>query len=86
MREENIIKYPLSVEKSMRMIEAENKLVFVVDQKATKANIKKAVEKMFNVSVVKVNTLITPKGKKKAYVKLNENSSALDIATDLGLM
>ncbi len=86
MKNENIIKYPLSVEKSMRLIETENKLAFVVDRKSTKTEIKKAVEETFNVKITKVNTLITPQGKKKAYVKLSEESSALDIATDLGLM
>jgi len=40
----NVIKYPLSTEKSIRLMEAENKLIFVVDRKAAKKDIKKAIE------------------------------------------
>jgi len=81
-----IIKYPLNTEKSIRLMEAENKLVFVVDLKAKKPEIKKAIEKTFNVKVIKVTTLVTPKGQKRAYVRMAEETPALDIATDLGLM
>ena len=80
------IKYPLSTEKSVRLMESDNKLSFIVDRKATKQNIKKEFEKMFNVKVVKVNTLITPLGLKKAYIKLSKETPAIDIATRLGLM
>ncbi|MFC1723958.1 50S ribosomal protein L23 [Nanoarchaeota archaeon] len=81
-----VIKHPLNTEKSIRLMESDNKLVFVVDLKAKKPDIKEAVERTFNVKVLKVNTLITPKGQKKAYVKLAQENPALDIATDLGLM
>ena len=50
-----ILKYPLSTEKSIRQIEFENKLVFVVDRKATKPAVKKAVEELFKVKVAAVN-------------------------------
>ena len=62
-----------------------NKLIFIVDKKAKKPEIKKAIEEIFKVKVLKVNTLIT-KGKKKAYVKLSPDTPAIDIATQLGLM
>ncbi len=81
-----IIKHPLSTEKSLRLMESENKLIFVVDDKAKKHEIKKAVEKMFKAKVLKVNTLITPKGEKRAYVKFSMDTPAIDIATNLGLM
>jgi len=81
-----VIKHPLSTEKSIRIMEAENKLVFVVDRKAKKIDIKKAVEDIFKSKVVKVNTFIGPDSKKRAYVKLSEETPALDIATNLGLM
>ena len=86
MQVEKVIKYPLSTEKSIRLMEAENKLIFVVDLKANKQEIKEAVEKTFQVKVVKVTTLVTPKGQKRAYVRLSPDTPALDIATDLGLM
>ena len=80
-----IIKYPLATEKAVRLMESENKIFFVVNPKAKKADIKKAVEEMFKVKVIKVNTLIT-KGEKRAYVKLHPDNLALDIATKLGIM
>lgn len=80
------IKYPISTEKAVRLMESDNKLTFIVERKATKQDIKKEIEKMFNVKVIKVNTLITPLGMKKAYVKLSKETPAIDIATKLGLM
>lgn len=82
----SIIGYPLNTEKAVRITEMENKLVFVVDRKATKEKIKKAVEDAFKVKVEKVNTFISNKGKKKAYVQLNFDTPAMDIITKLGLM
>ena len=86
MEIEQVIKYPLATEKSIRLMESENKLIFVVSLRSNKAEIKEAIEKTFKVKVVKVNTLLTPKGEKRAYVKLSADTPALDIATDLGLM
>jgi large subunit ribosomal protein L23 len=83
---EKVIKYPLSTEKSIRLMESENKLIFVVDMRARKPEIKQDVEKTFKVKVVKVTTLITPKGQKRAYVRLSPDTPALNVATDLGLM
>ena len=86
MEEYSIIKNPISTEKSIRMIETENKLVFCVAEHATKQQIKQAIEKMFTVSVVKVNTYRSIKGDKRAYVKFSKKTPALDVATTLGLM
>ncbi len=81
-----ILKYPLLTEKNVGMIERENKIVFIVDRKANKKQIAKAVEKLFEVRVEKVNTLIDRKGRKKAYVKLAKEYKATDIATRLGMI
>ncbi len=81
-----IIKYPVSTEKSIRLMESENKMVFRVEMKSTKAEVKSAIEKMFNVKVQKVNTYITSKGEKRAYVQFSPETPAIDIATQLGLM
>lgn len=81
----SIIKYPLATEKSIRLMETENKLIFIVDKKAKKPEIKKAAEELFKIKILKVNTLIH-KGKKKAYLKLSLNTPAIDVATKLGLM
>ncbi len=81
-----IIKYPLTTEKSISLIESENKIVFIVDRKANKKQIEKAVEKLFEVKVESVKTLIDAKGRKKAYVKLSPEHKAVDIATRLGII
>lgn len=86
METADVIKYPLSTEKSIRLMEAENKLLFVVDRKATKQEIKKAMEEQFKAKVDSVRTLISAKGKKRAYVKFSAETPAIDIATNLGLM
>jgi len=83
---ENIIIRVLVTEKTIRLAERENKITFIVNRKANKTQIKEAVEKLFNVKVEKVNTLITPNGEKKAYVKLKKDYKATDVLTKLGLM
>lgn len=80
-----VIKYPLSTEKSVRLMESENKLIFIVSRNAKKQDVKKAIEEMFKVKVVKVNLTING-NEKKAYVKLSSETPAIDIATQLGLM
>lgn len=86
MDSEKVIKHPLSTEKSLRLMESDNKLIFVVDKSATKKDIKEAVEKLFNTKVIKVNTLFSPRGEKRAYVKFSPETPAIDIATNLGLV
>ena len=66
----DVILYPLMTEVTTRLIETENKLVFIVDRRARKRNIKRAVEELYQVKVDYVNVLITPRGEKKAFVKL----------------
>jgi len=75
----------VKTEKATRMLE-ENKLTVIVKPEATKKDIKEAFEETLNVKVVKVNTLRTPKGEKKAYVKLAPEYNATKIAEDLGLL
>ncbi|MBW2986583.1 50S ribosomal protein L23 [Candidatus Woesearchaeota archaeon] len=80
-----VIKYPLATEKSIRLMEAENKLIFVVHDRANRTDVKKAIEEVFKVKVAKVN-IYTMKGKKRAYVKFAKEFPAIDLATNLGLM
>ncbi|ASJ09905.1 50S ribosomal protein L23 [Thermococcus sp. P6] len=80
-----VIIKPVVTEKAVAMIEKENKLTFVVDKRATKGDIKRAVEEMFEVKVEKVNTLVTMKGEKRAYVKLKPEYSAGEVAARMGL-
>lgn len=58
-----IVRRPLITEKSMDGV-AENKYTFEVAPDSNKIEIGQAIEKIFNVTVLKVNT-ITVKGKKK---------------------
>ena len=83
---ETLIRYPLATEKAIRMIESENTMTFEVEKKAAKTDIKKQVEALYKVKVTKVNTMITPRGTKRAYVKLAMNTPAIDVATQLGLI
>ncbi len=53
---------------------------------ANKPEIKRAVESLFGVKVQSVNTLITPTGEKKAYVRLSSEYKASDVAAKLGLI
>jgi large subunit ribosomal protein L23 len=53
----DIIKRPIITEKSMSLKEQSNKYTFAVDPKANKIEIKEAVEAIFNVKVLSVNTL-----------------------------
>ena len=82
---EEIIISPYITEKTMKSLEKENKLVFIVNRKANKKQIKEAVEKLYDVKVSKVNTVITPKGEKKAFVRLSPEYRAEEIATKLGI-
>jgi large subunit ribosomal protein L23 len=81
-----VIHYPLMTEAASLMVEKENKLVFMVSLKAGKRDIKKAVEELYEVKVEKVNLLITPQGKKKAFVKLHPDYKATDVAIKLGIL
>jgi large subunit ribosomal protein L23 len=80
------IQFPSSTEKSIRLMESENKLVFYVDKEASKKDVKDALEKAFKIKILSVNTVITHAGKKKAFVQLSPETPAIDIATQLGLM
>ena len=80
-----IIKAPIITEQSMKLVEEQNKYTFKVEKTANKVEIKKAVESIFKVTVLSVNTVnVLPKyrkvGKyaglksayKKAIVKLDK--------------
>ena len=78
--------YPMMTEITSRILETENKLVFIVNIRANKADIRRAVEELYEGGVTKVNVLITPKGEKKAFVKLHPDYSAADVAIKLGIL
>ncbi|GLC47315.1 60S ribosomal protein L23 [Pleodorina starrii] len=81
-----VLKYPLTTESAMKKIEDNNTLVFIVDLKANKKQIKDAVQRMYDIQTKKVNTLIRPDGQKKAYVCLTADYDALDVANKIGII
>ncbi len=80
-----VIIHPRITEKAVRLIEDENKLVFVVSEDSNKREIKEAVEILFEVEVEDVNTQITPSAEKRAFVKLSPEYDADEIAARLGV-
>ncbi len=82
---QEIIKYPLISEDAVSLIESENKIVFIVDLKANKKDVTQAIESLYEVEVEEVNTVISPGGIKKAYVKLTPTFKAADLAVKLGI-
>ncbi|VDO40611.1 unnamed protein product [Haemonchus placei] len=81
-----IIKHPLTTESAMKKIEDHNTLVFMVDVRANKHQIRNAVKKLYNIDVQKINTLITPHMEKKAYIRLTSDYDALDCANKIGII
>jgi large subunit ribosomal protein L23 len=86
MNPDEVILAVVRTQKAVSLIEKENKLTFVVRLEATKEDVKRAVEKLYGVEVEKVNTLITPRGEKKAYVKLKLEYKASELAVRLGVI
>merc|ERR1712006_4253 len=77
-----ILKYPLTTESAMKKIEENNTLVFIVDVRASKVQIKE----MYDIDTQKINSLIRPDGQKKAYVRLTQDYDALDVANKIGYL
>jgi large subunit ribosomal protein L23 len=86
MQSHDVIKYPTMTERSVYMIENENKLVFIVHREATKHDIAKAIKDLYEVEALEINTLINREGKKKAFIKLKEGYKASDVAIKLGIL
>ena len=83
---QQVIKYPLVSEDAVTLIEAENKITFIVDLGASKNDIRRAVEELYEVRVDRVSSVITPQGRKKAYVRLSPDFKASDLAVRLGIL
>jgi large subunit ribosomal protein L23 len=59
-----IVKYPIITDKATRLLE-NNQYSFVVDRYSDKINIKSAIENLFSVKVIKINTCRLPRKKKR---------------------
>ena len=81
-----VVKSPFITEKVTNMIDSDNTMEFIVDMTSNKSQIKKYLEDLYEVEVLKVRTMITSKGEKKAVVKLAGDGTANELATRLGLL
>ncbi|MDD3977022.1 50S ribosomal protein L23 [Methanomicrobium antiquum] len=81
-----IIKYPYVSEKASRDLEFDGKLQFIIDLKASKEQVAKELERMFDKKVSNVQTLLTMKGKKKAIVTFEDEKAGEEILSRLGVM
>jgi|Deesub1362B_J571_1020462.scaffolds.fasta_scaffold00003_637 ribosomal protein uL23 len=79
------IKTPLITEKTVLQVEKLGKITFIVDINANKKIIKDLIEKRFDVKVKKVNTMISPRGEKKAIVTFMNVDDAMKVAVALGI-
>ena len=79
-----VILHPYVTERALFMMDRENKLQFIVRKDATKDEIKRAIEEIFEVKVESVNTMITKHGK-KAIVKLKPEYSAEEVGMRIGI-
>jgi large subunit ribosomal protein L23 len=86
MNPNDVIYYPLMTESASLMVETDNKLIFIVNLKAGKSDVKRAVEELYEVKVDRITLLITPQGEKKAFVKLKPEYKASDVAIKLGIL
>lgn len=81
----SMVKYPSVTEKATLHIDEDNKLQFIVDINATKTQIKHEIEKTYGVEVEDVNTMITPRGQKKAIVTFVRKGTASELASRFGI-
>lgn len=53
---------------------------------ANKSQIEEAFKRLYNTKIRSVNTMITPQGKKKAYIRLSADSDSLSLANKIGII
>ena len=81
----SVIRHPLITEQTVALMDRDNTLVFIVDRKANKTEIREAIEELYEIELLSVKTMILPDGRKKAYVKLREEYLADEVATKIGV-
>ena len=81
---DTILLHTYVTEKTLNLMENHNALMFIVKQVATKPEIKKAFEELFEVKVEKVNVKHTRFGK-QAIIKLTTDYSAEDVGMRIGI-
>jgi large subunit ribosomal protein L23 len=86
LKDLEIVYFPLVTEKAVNMIDLENKITFIVSDKATKEKVRKVIEEAYKVKVDKINIIRDRQGRKKAIIKLTKDFKAQDLATKLGVL
>jgi large subunit ribosomal protein L23 len=81
-----VLFFPVATEKALGKVDYGNIITYVVDTRATKAQIRKEFEETFGVKVAKVNTGISIKNSKKAYITLRKEYRAEELAKKLKLV
>ena len=81
----SLIIAPYVTEKTFNQIEKENKLAFIVSEKAGKKEIKEAIRILYEAEVDEINTTRTIRGK-KAFARFKSPEGARELATKLGLV
>jgi len=79
------ILYPHVTEKTVDKMDFDNKMVFICQTDATKDEIVEEVEAQFDLTTTDINTMITPKGQKKAELTLSEEHDAQEVASRIGV-
>ncbi|VVB51909.1 50S ribosomal protein L23 [uncultured archaeon] len=86
MEPNKVILYPLMGEKATLLREKSNVLTFIVDKKATKKDVKEAVETLYKITIQEINVMVTSEGLKKAHVRLSPKDSAEEVASHFGII
>ncbi|CAH1421248.1 unnamed protein product [Lactuca virosa] len=81
-----VLKYPLVTEAAIQKIIKENTLVFMVDVRANKKDIRNAFENMLKIKTKKINTLINYDGTKKAFIQLSPENQATTVAKKMKIL
>ncbi len=82
----SILQAPCTSERFYKKMEKENTIIFYVDPRSTKTQVKKAFFDSFQVKAARVNTLLSVGGRKKAYIKVAKGTDASEIANKIGLI
>ena len=77
---------PCTSERFYKKMEKDNTIIFYVNQKANKQQIKSAFKDAFGVQPQRVNTMNTVLGRKKAFIKIPKSNEASEIANKMGLL
>ena len=81
-----VIEYPLVGESASKLMEDQNTLVFIVNMKSSKTDIKRTFKQRFDSDISRVNTLIRPDGKKKAFITLKGDQAAVELGSKIGII